>query len=242
MGPISRCSSHGRDTRLARRSFWARLALILSMLAFAFALTGCAVGNKYDYRRVILTEPWIRGTGTLAVAVHDQRPDVLKGEETPDYVGLQRGGFGNPFDVSTESGNPLADDWAHAVAQGLTFGGFAAAPVATSFLDRPEVVLRKLQATGAQALLLFVLHEWHTDTFSNITLHHEVALDVLSPAGQVLAEARLTGSSELGGDALNPPAYAKENVPRAFQDKLGLLLRDPRVTQAVLALTGGPPR
>lgn len=242
MGPISLRSPRSRGTLAACRSFQARLAAALSMLAFALALTGCAVGNKYDYRRVVLTEPWIRGAGTLAVAVHDLRPDVVKGEETPDYVGMQRGGFGNPFDVSTESGNPLADDWAHAVAKGLSFGGFAAAPVATSFLDRPEVVIRKLQATGAQALLLFVLREWHSDTFTNVTLHHEVALDVLSPAGQVLAEARLTGSSELGGDALNPPAYAKENVPREFQNKLGLLLRDARITQAVLALTGSPPR
>lgn len=218
-----------------------RLPLALSLLLLAVPLSGCAIGNTYNYRSPTLAQPWIEGKGTLAVATHDLRPDVVNGDETPDYVGLQRAGLGNPFDASTASSLPLSDDWTFIVTQGLTRGGFTATPISTSPKEQPDSVIHKLEATGAQASLLFVLNRWHSDTYNNVTLHHEVVLAVLDPAGKVLAEARLTGSSELGGSFFNPPAYAKRNVPLEFERKLAFLLRDPRIVQAIQTATRSTP-
>ena len=45
----------------------------------------------------------------VAVASLDQRPTVLRGESPANYVGMQRAGFGNTFNVTTNSGLPFAD-------------------------------------------------------------------------------------------------------------------------------------
>jgi hypothetical protein len=42
----------------------------------------------------------------LAVAVHDERSEVASGDKNPAFVGLLRGGYGNPMDVRTASGAP----------------------------------------------------------------------------------------------------------------------------------------
>ena len=73
--------------------------LLLHVLG-ALLIAGCAAGNQYDYSGSDLALP-ITGSGDIGVAVLDVRPYVLNGDKKPDFVGLQRGGFGNPFDVSS---------------------------------------------------------------------------------------------------------------------------------------------
>lgn len=83
------------------------LTVWLLILPFLAVLAGCAI--KYDY--VGLTaELRYAGTATVGAAGHDERAYVLFGEKGPDFVGLARGGFGNPFLRATLSGRPLADD------------------------------------------------------------------------------------------------------------------------------------
>jgi len=72
------------------------------LILFVLFLTGCAVGNKYNYRSSSMALP-IKPVNhrTLILSVEDLRPYVLNGEKEPNFVGLQRGGFSNPFDVTT---------------------------------------------------------------------------------------------------------------------------------------------
>jgi hypothetical protein len=72
-------------------------------------LGGCAVAQKIRYHDAELT---INASGNIMIAVTslDGRPYIKKGGKDKTYIGTFRGGFGNPFDVSTESHKPLADD------------------------------------------------------------------------------------------------------------------------------------
>jgi hypothetical protein len=56
---------------------------------------------------------------SFAVGVQDRRPYVISGNKDEHFVGLSRGGYGNPFDVTTASGKALADEFAGAIANGL---------------------------------------------------------------------------------------------------------------------------
>ena len=60
----------------------------------------------------------------LILAVQDFRPYVLNGDEEPGFVGLQRGGYGNPFDVTTLTGRPMTEDMAEAMVKGLSDVGY----------------------------------------------------------------------------------------------------------------------
>ena len=75
---------------------------LLIVALSAVALAGCAVGNTYDYQAADIGLPVV-GKGKVGVAVVDRRPYVLSGDKEADFVGLQRGGFGNPFNVTTRS-------------------------------------------------------------------------------------------------------------------------------------------
>ncbi|MEH6548066.1 MAG: hypothetical protein V7701_16640, partial [Sneathiella sp.] len=87
------------------------------ILAFGILLSACAVGNKYDYKDQPI-DLAASSDQKIGVSVVDQRIYIVSGEKPADFVGLQRGGFGNPFDVNTKSGGPMADSFAFAIAEG----------------------------------------------------------------------------------------------------------------------------
>jgi hypothetical protein len=202
------------------------------------ALAGCAIGRQHDYR--VRLPPPLEGSGRIAIAVHDQRPDVVSGSEAADYVGVSRSGYGIPFDVVTDSGLPLSEDWAAAVASAMRRGGFRPVVVHTTPQQSRADVIRRLHATRASAMMLFVVYRWHADTFMDVSLHHDVVLAVTGPNGALLGHARSTGEEDLGGDAFNAYGHASEAVPLAFKRKVEWLLGDRRVIKALEIATRGP--
>lgn len=208
---------------------WSQLCILLAALLL---LGACAIGNKHAYHDVVGSMPF-SGNAEVRVATHDQRPYVLSGEKQPDFVGLSRGGYGNPFDVSTADGRPLADGMTQAISNSLRQGGFRPAPVIVASSDSAAQAREKLmQAAGGVAILL-VIREWKSDTYQNTALHYDATLSVLDKTGQVLGETTVRGRDNLGGSFANPPAHAREAVPRAFKAKLEALLGDPAVTRAL---------
>ena len=90
------------------------------ILFFCVFLISCAAGNKYNYRAELTSLPLTTtAEKTLLLSLAERRPYVLSGDKTPNFVGLQRGGFGNPFDVTTASGKSLMDDMAVSLAASL---------------------------------------------------------------------------------------------------------------------------
>ncbi len=204
-----------------------RLLFVLLMLP---VLGACAVGNQHDYKTEI-PNTGAKVVGTAAVAAQDRRPYVVNGEKPEKFVGLSRGGYGNPFDVTTVSGNPLAIDIRDTVIAALKKNGVDAEPVA----------LQPAQADPRQALvglnrdrsLLFVVSEWKSDTYMNTALLYDMRLTVLDKSGREIAESVVSGRDDLGGDFINPPAHAKRAIPTAFKAKLELLINDPKVLAAL---------
>jgi hypothetical protein len=74
------------------------------------------------------------------VTTHDQRDYVRSGSKDAQFVGLQRGGFGNPFDVRTADDKPLADAMTTALVNTLATKGFRA---------QPEIVAHSVAAAEA---------------------------------------------------------------------------------------------
>lgn len=211
---------------------WHRRVVVV--VAVAPLLVGCAVGNRHAYHTV-LADATVSGSGQIGVATHDQRPYVLSGNKEPQFVGLQRGGYGNPFDVRTGENRPLAEDMTQALANSLKQKGFQPVPITVAHSDNPDRALEKLAQSGAPRGLLLTLREWKSDTFNNTSLIYDVTLRVLDRSGQVMGEKRIQGQDNLGGDFFNPPGHAREAVPRAFKAKLEALLNDESIVRALRA-------
>lgn len=193
--------------------------LSISGLAGLLFLSGCAVGQKYNYNTSAYPLP-LSGTGPLQVAVVDERPYVTDGDKDPNFVGLQRGGFGNPFNVTTASGRPLAEDVAASLGLSLKAKGFDV-----------EVVANPDQATGKRVIVLHML-EWKTDIYSQITLSYDLVLQVRNEEGEVVATKQVSGEEPIGGGKISSSQNAK-TATDALATRIGSLFLDREVSAAL---------
>ena len=207
-------------------------ARFLTLSAVALTCGGCAFGNQHGYHDIEVPLTY-GGSARIAVATYDQRTYVRAGDKSGDFVGVQRAGFGNPFDVRTESGYDLAYDFTLSTCATLKARGYQVSPVAVEPGDTPEEVLAKLGAARGERSVILAIREWRSDTYSRTGLAYSVTLKVLDQSFAVLGEARLEGEDDLGGSAWNPPAHAREAVRDAFARKLQWLLSHPSVVRAL---------
>jgi hypothetical protein len=190
--------------------------------------SGCAFGHKYNYHEVV---PSLKaeGSGQIKVTTHDQRPYIVSGSHVPQFVGLTRGGYGNPFNVRTQSDRPLAEDVTQVICNALNKKGFQCVPVIVAANESPDDVHRKLRDTAVNVALLLTLHEWKSDTYVGTALIYNATLKVLDASGTVVAETRIEGRDVLGSNFFDPVGVAYTAVPQAFKLKLEELLNHPAV-------------
>ena len=199
------------------------------ILMLVFFVTGCAVGNQYDYGTTEVSLPLV-GDGELGVGALERRPYVLDGDKDPDFVGLQRGGFNNPFDVSTASGNPLVDDMSNALQNALRNSGYTVSSLEFDWSDT-SAIASALAKTGKAKNIVLVVTEWKTDVFMNMTLHFDLTLHVVSKDGAKLAENRTQGSEELSGAGFE--SQNSRLAADAFETKIGRMFNNPEIQTAL---------
>jgi len=190
-------------------------------------LSGCAIGNKFDVRQATAVAP--AGSSTVAVGGLDERELLRKGEIEPEYVGMTRGGYGNPFRVKTASKQPLAQEAAQVVATSL--GRRARGPV-KAYSSR-EAALHALRPTGAQRVALLRVKAWESDTLINTSVNVDLVLEVYSAAGSLLAVSSDTAYRDLGGNIASPPMHARKVVIAELGRSLTKLMEQPSVASAL---------
>lgn len=195
-------------------------------------MSGCAVGNTHRYHDTI-AQINATGSNAIVVATHDQREYVLSGKKDASFVGVQRGGFGNPFSITTASGKPLAEDMTQAIVNSLANKGFKSIPVAVGHQEDRQAVISKLKTAGGERFVIFTLKQWRSDTYQNTRLDYDVKAEVVDLEGNTVAEKQISGSDDLKGSVLNPPKHAKKAVPVAFKEKIEILLNSEKISAAL---------
>lgn len=208
------------------------MRLFSVIVATVFMTSGCAIGVKHKYDD-INPEATLHTHGTIAVGVQDKRPYVVTGDKAETFVGLSRGGYGNPFDVNTESGSPLAKDFRAAIVSLLKSGGATVTEVEFKPSTSGYDVRQSLAQTGADKSVLLTLREWKSDTFMRTALHYDIELIVFGSKNDTLGNKTLAGKDDLGGNIIHPPAHARSAVPAAFRKKLEELFSDPDIVRAL---------
>ncbi|MBI3505298.1 MAG: hypothetical protein HY059_10675 [Proteobacteria bacterium] len=198
---------------------------------FSLSLGACAVGNQHDYSGT--PQLALQSAASTAVGVQDQRPYVVDKDKAGNFSGLSRGGFGNPFNVTTLSGNTLAADFSTAVVTALKGKGVDTAEVPVPPGQLLSQTHQALLNVGRDRSLLIGIREWKSDTYMATVLLYDLNAMVFDKGGRLLAENTLVGHDSLGGSAMNPPGHAKEAVPPAFRATLAKLLNDPKILAAL---------
>jgi hypothetical protein len=193
-------------------------------------LGGCAMGVKHDYQGPL--ELGVSTSAPVVVATLDHRPYVMNGQKAPNFVGLSRGGFGNPFDVTTQSGKPLASDISSAIVASMKGKGVDARMVELKPGLSESQAISDLRTGGAPKSVLLTLREWKGDTMVNVGFAYNMDLRVFDRSGNVLASKTQHGNENLGAGSPFSPGGGDQVLPR-YRRMMELLFRDPDVVKAL---------
>jgi hypothetical protein len=71
---------------------------------------------------------------------------VCSGNKGPDFIGVQKAGFGNPWDVRTASKVPLSEDMLASLVDGFKSAGFGVTTIKVDFNESAAAVQERLLA------------------------------------------------------------------------------------------------
>ena len=216
----------GNSMLKVKYHLWSYLILIL------IGCLGCAGGHKIKYHDIIVNLH-NEGSRTLAVAVLDQRNYVVNGEKDPSFIGVFRAANGNPWDVFTESNQPLAEDMAMVLCSSLNDYGYKTIPVLQLNNATMDQVLDKLRETKAEGFILLKISQWVSDTSINTIIWYYVELLAMDKDGNVIGKSAVKGEDDLGGSFMDPSAYAKKEVPKLYENTLEILFNNSSIVSAL---------
>lgn len=188
-----------------------------------------ATGNKHPYHEVEVDFN-ISGSSNILLAVHDQRTEMINNKKEPNFVGYMRSGVGIPYNISTRSGHPLAEDIAGIVSRGLAKSGFSVKIFPTSPNETHEQLVEKLLAAKEGMPVVLHLTEWHSDCYQVVWYHYNLVLQVYGSDGNFLGQKVIEGKESLGGSFWNPPKHARKVLPPALKKRLEELFNSPEIT------------
>jgi len=200
-----------------------KMARIFVLITVTLVLGGCAVGVTHGLDQA---NPTInaKGGSTIELAVQDKRDFVVTGDKPASFIGLSRGGFGNPFDVNTSSGKPLAADIAKIVQAALLAKGVKVINVEVAPSTPQDKTIELLASTGNKSIFLKII-SWKSDTYMQTNLSYNFELLILDGSGKLLASNSISGNEILSG----PSWSAKDKVPPVLVNKLEMLFSDPKI-------------
>jgi hypothetical protein len=187
---------------------------IYVLFAAMFAI-GC---HSVDVSKLSLDKREIRTC--VFVTVTDSRPYVLSGDKSSDFVGIVRGGYGNPFDFTSSSGNSLAKDLGLAIARSLS-GSNGVAKYKESSLNS--------NSDGCKTVT-FKITEWKIDAMVNAWFMYDAEVSLSSPKGFELATQKLADRYSVKGSFWNPLGAARENFLTESKKTIDKFLNDEKIS------------
>lgn len=210
--------------------------MLRKLFALAFVAgfaTGCAVGQKIDYSQQYSSIPTITQGTTLSLGVQDLRPYVISGKKEANFVGVQRGGYGNPFDVTTTSGRPLAEDLLQTFTNTFRSAGTVVTGTTLASSLSPEMAVTTLSEKGSERILYISFKEWKSDSLANSWVIYDVTARIYDRNGKMLGQNHLQGKDAISSSAAMAKSDANNSITQAFQQKIKDLLGGPEIIAAL---------
>jgi len=209
------------------------LFVVLSLLSVAI-LSGCAGGKNYNYSNTPIDVETHGDNIKISVGVHDQRKYIVTGEKYPQYVGIQRSVSYVPWNVNTQSGRPMADDFLLSITSSLKSKGYKVTSVSLSEKNDRDEVLAQLRKNQDDRLLLFTIDEWYFDVFYKVRMSCSMKLEVFNNDGALLAFAE--DKKEIWEDDQNaiPDVEFKATVENLLTNEDIVMALNPKINLEAL--------
>jgi len=209
------------------------LSRLFPLFAVFIFLSGCAHWNRFAINHSVPSIQPAKNTHTIAVAAVDNRQLLRDGDIKPNYVGMMRAGFNIPGSIHIKHGLSLADNFAEAVATGLTSAHYRADFVSNPTPLSRSAALLALQSTPADRFLLLTIDLFESETLIRTELHYDIRAEVLDRTGRVLATSQVSGTPMLSWNALpgGIQTEARRQVIKTTAKLLTDLLNTPTIRQ-----------
>ncbi len=207
---------------------------VLFSTAMALMVSACVVGQKYDFQNQTLNLD-AATEKQVALGVQDQRPYVTSGDKSPEFVGLARAGVGIPYGIHTQSGRPLADDFATAISSALEAKKIKVTTVTIPYTDSRDQAIKLLQDVKAPRSLLVTITDWKTEMYVNASADVGLIADVYDASGALLATNTVRDRQAISNRfvTFTPESDMAPKVKALAQESLAKLLNDPKVVEAL---------
>jgi hypothetical protein len=181
-----------------------------------------------SYKEIPVT-PSFNPAQTMAVAFQDQRPAVLEGLEKQTFCGHLNSTAQISYNVQTEDGLPLAQEFAEALSKSMQTSGYSVMAVTTQPAWPADSVMAKFNATDKQRLLYFTIRKWEsrsTPLFSTIRYEvlYDLGLEVYDRSGAVLSTTSRNGVKEkeegMAGSVRRMQLFSDEALKSVLQSMM----------------------
>jgi len=189
---------------------------------------GCAFGSKMKYHDT--TIDFASTKSPVGLTVWDQRPYVLTGNKSPQFIGLQRSAYGIPFGVHTESGVPLVIEFRQAIQKRFENNSVSVVANDIPFATSKSYVISSLAKTKAPVCILITVVEWKSDTLSNVAFTYDLIAEAYDTSSNLLAQKRLTGKKSLDASFWNPIGSSERLMVEQQRLIFGELLSSPEIS------------
>ena len=184
------------------------LTRMVLLAAGAITLQGCVAGQSialpYEAQKI-----GNQHSIGVVVEVEDRRPFILDGDKKPNYIGHYRAGFGNPWDVKTESDRALAEIMQEDIVEELDALGFLSG------------------AVSPNRSLLIEIQDFNFNSYTNGEFWYELDVTVFDENRDQLASSNLKDRTVIDGSAWAGAKKAmEEEIPKLYALMLNAIIRD----------------
>lgn len=166
--------------------------LPLTAILSVILLSSCAVGRKLSFENSP-ADPGYKPAGKVALVFQDKREEVLNGKEKQSFCGHVYGGYAIAYNVQTQSGKPLSQDFSLALQKSLQDKGVPVTVYTIEPAEDIQKVTEQFIQSGYDKLLCFTITRWESRCTSNFAnMRYEAnggfVLKVMDKNGTTLAE------------------------------------------------------
>ena len=161
------------------------------MFACIATMASCAVGRKLSFENKE-ADPGYSTSKSAIIIFQEKRVEVLAGKEKPTFCGHSNSTGQISYNIQTQSGRPLADEFAESVTASYIKAGGTGMVMLVNMNTSRDSIMQAFKAANHDRLLYFSMHKWEsraTPLFSTIRYEviYQLELNVYDNSGKLLA-------------------------------------------------------
>ena len=176
---------------------------------------------------------------TALIVFQDNREQVLSGIWKPSLCGHNQSTVQISYEILTQSGNPLADEFAESVSKAYTKLGSPSSALFVKMDAKFDSILRIFRAGTQERMLFFLIRKWEsrgTPLWATIRyeLFYDLELTVYDRNGDSLASSRVQNVVTKEEGSATSMKKMQEMADSTFKLQIRALFDHPDIKKSLL--------